>query len=328
MSLLIAIVAVVAGFAGLIWSADRFVLGASTTARNLGVSPLVIGLTIVAFGTSSPEIFTSGSAAINGSPEIALANVLGSNIANVGLVLGVTLLISPITIPKGLIREQLPILLLLTAICYFLLFDLRLNASDGFILLICLVVFGWNIYRTHVAGTPGSDEPSALVVESEVEGFLAPISTKKALLLMFAGLILMILGSNVLIYGAKGIAAVLGIPEFVIGLTVVAVGTSLPELATTITSLRKGHDDLALGNIIGSNILNILLVLPVPAFLSPFVIAPSVVWRDYMIMALLTALLCALIVVMNRRTQTLGRTTGAVLLLIYIAYTAFVLLDS
>ena len=322
MTLLISVLCIIAGFAGLIWSSDRFVSGASTTARNLGVSPLIIGLTIVAFGTSSPEIFTSAVASLQGSPELSLGNVIGSNIANIGLVLGLTLIVSPIAIPDGFIKKEVPALLGLTGLCFFLFYDLRLTMIDGLILVLVLMIFCWFVFKNK--NLPKQEEEE---IDEEVADYISDISTTKATLLMFFGLALLLISSNILVYGAKNIAIELGMSELVIGLTIVAIGTSLPELATSITSTLKGHDDLALGNIVGSNILNLLLVLPVPAFLSPFAISQSVLWRDYLLMAGLTAFLAILIYHLSKSGKPLNRLSGGILLLVYIAYTAFLLLN-
>lgn len=317
MILILAVISIIAGFAGLIWSADRFVLGASTTARNLGVSAMIIGMTIVAFGTSAPEIFTSAAASLRGAPELAIGNALGSNIANIGLVLGITAIVCPVIIPVSLIRQELPALLLVTGVCFFIFQDQLLNTLDGLLLLMILAFFFWR-----VAVNKSRPDHSALEEEKEVENYLAPISTPKALGLLLLGLTLMILSSNLLVYGAREITLALGVSDLVIGLTIVAIGTSLPELATTITSTLKGHHDLAIGNIVGSNIMNLLLVLPVPAFLAPVPLTRQLLIRDYGTMAILTLLFSAVVFVMIRCNLRFGRIPGTVLLGLYFAYTA------
>lgn len=314
MLIFLSAISIIIGFLGLIWSADKFVLGASTTANNLGVSALTIGLTIVAFGTSAPEIFTSAAASIKGSPEIAIGNVLGSNIANIGLVLGITAIICPIVLPVSLLKQELPALIIVTLASLFVFQDLYLNWVDGFILLAILAFFGIKLHHTRLK------EP---VLEVEAgEEYISEMSTAKALTYMLFGLCLMIFSSNILVSGAKNIALALGVSELVIGLTIVAIGTSLPELATSLTSVLKNHHDLAIGNIIGSNILNLLLVLPVPAFLSPFAIDPVVLWRDYTLMFFISFLLCLAIFILIRRAKRIGRLTGSILLLVYLSYTA------
>jgi cation:H+ antiporter len=309
--------AIIGGIIGLVWSADRFVLGASTTARNLGVSTLIIGLTIVSFGTSAPEIVTSATAALKGYPELAIGNVLGSNIANIGLVLGLTALVCPIIIPSSLLKEELPVLLIVTFAALFIFQDLYLSWVDGIILLVLLALFTWFVLKIKK-----SLSDTQLTEDEEVAEFIADISTLKALGLMLFGLILLLISANLLVFGATGIARALGVSELVIGLTIVAIGTSLPELAATITSVHKGHHDLAIGNIVGSNILNLLLVLPVPAFLAPLYIDAIVLWRDVGTMLVMTLLLTAFLVIKIRSGQKFGRFFGAVLLVLYLSYTA------
>ncbi|MGA0933928.1 MAG: calcium/sodium antiporter [Pseudohongiellaceae bacterium] len=329
MNIYLAAVYIVFGFAGLIWSADRFVLGASTTARNLGVSPLVIGLTIVAFGTSAPEIFTSATASIQGSPSFAIGNALGSNIANLGIVLAITLLIQPIDIPRSLLRKELPALLLVSALCFIVFADQTLNYFDGLLLLFLMAVFTWRVLKSLRLMDDKADNDERIIDPNEVtDDFIAEdMSTAKAFGLLVFGLVLLIISANILVEGARSVALSLGVSELVIGLTVMAVGTSLPELATSITSAFKGHYDLVLGNIIGSNIMNILLVLPVPAFLAPYVIEPEVLTRDYAMMMIIT-LGCAYFLYMrSRKNQQIGRPAGVVLLGMYIAYTASLIIS-
>jgi len=329
MNIYLAAVYIVFGFAGLIWSADRFVLGASTTARNLGVSPLVIGLTIVAFGTSAPEIFTSATASIQGSPSFAIGNALGSNIANLGIVLAITLLIQPIDIPRSLLRKELPALLLVSALCFIVFADQTLNYFDGLLLLFLMAVFTWRVLKSLRLMNDKADNDERIIDPNEVtDDFIAEdMSTAKAFGLLVFGLVLLIISANILVEGARSVALSLGVSELVIGLTVMAVGTSLPELATSITSAFKGHYDLVLGNIIGSNIMNILLVLPVPAFLAPYVIEPEVLTRDYAMMMIIT-LGCAYFLYMrSRKNQQIGRPAGVVLLGMYIAYTASLIIS-
>ncbi len=318
MTILVATAAITLGFIGLIWSADKFVLGASTTARNLGVSPLLIGLTIVAFGTSAPEIFTSATAALRGSPELAIGNVLGSNIANIGLVLGITALVCPVLIPVSLLKKELPTMLAITLLVLWLFHDFRLDQMDAVLLLAVLACLAYRVI-SHKVTMPGSK----LEQEDEVSDYLADMSTAAALGWMLLGLILMIISSNVLVSGAREIAMAMGVSELAIGLTVVAIGTSLPELATSITSSLRGHHDLAVGNIVGSNILNILMVLPVPALLSPVDLAPEIVWRDYGFTLAFTLLFSFMIFVLKRRGLAIGRISGAILLLCYLAYTGY-----
>ena len=311
---------IIGGIIGLVWSADKFVLGASTTARNLGTSTLIIGLTIVSFGTSAPEIMTSATAALQGVPELAIGNVLGSNIANIGLVLGLTAIICPVVIPASLLKEELPVLLIVTIATLIIFQDLYLNSADGFILLILLAAFTIFVFKIK---TSLSEPHIHLKNDEEKLEFIADISTKQSIGLMLLGLVLLIISAKALVYGATGIALALGVSELVIGLTIVAIGTSLPELAASITSVRKGHHDIAIGNIIGSNILNLLLVLPVPAFLAPLEIDAVVFWRDSVFMMTMTILLAVFLFIKIKSGKKFGRSFGAVLMLLYLSYTAF-----
>jgi len=329
MGIYLAAVYIVFGFAGLIWSADRFVLGASTTARNLGVSPLIIGLTIVAFGTSAPEIFTSAAASLQGSPTIAVGNAIGSNIANLGIVLAITVLIHPVEIPLSLMKKELPALLLVSFICFVVFADFTLNYFDGVLLLFLVIVFAWRILKNlEVLNKDEEGEEGKIIDPDEIsDEFIAEISTAKALGLLLFGLVLLVISANILVEGARSVALSLGVSELIIGLTVMAIGTSLPELATSLTSAFKGHYDLVLGNIIGSNIMNILLVLPVPSLLSPFVIQQEVLTRDYATMMLITLGTAYFLYMRSRKKQRIGRLGGTVLLTIYIAYTGLLIIS-
>ncbi len=329
MGIYLAAVYMVFGFAGLIWSADRFVLGASTTARNLGVSPLIIGLTIVAFGTSAPEIFTSATASLQGSPTIAVGNAIGSNIANLGIVLAVTVLIHPVEIPLSLMKKELPALLLVSFICFIVFADLTLNYFDGLLLLFLVIVFAWRIIKNLDLLDKDEDSLEGKTNDSNEisDQYITEMSKPKALALLLFGLALLIISANILVEGARNVAMALGVSELIIGLTVMAIGTSLPELATSLTSAFKGHYDLVLGNIIGSNIMNILLVIPVPALLSPFVIEPQVLTRDYATMMLITLGTAYFLYMRSRKKQRIGRLGGTVLLTIYIAYTGLLIIS-
>ncbi len=341
------LVSIIIGFIGLTWSADKFVSGASACASNLGVSPLMIGLTIVAFGTSAPEILVSADAALTGVPAIAIGNALGSNIINIGLVLGITLIICPITLPKSLLRRELPILLLVTAVAFFVLYDLYLNQVDAIILLALLLFISYWLVRSKVEESsthqkePSAhdEEPSAHNEEPSAHNEelldIPQLSNYGAAACMASGLVILLLSSSLLVWAASSIASALGISELVIGLTVVALGTSLPELATSITSALKGHDDLALGNIVGSNILNLLAVLPLPGLISPSTIEESVLWRDCGTMLLLTLVVSFFCYGSYssyskggaNRVGEIGRVTGFVLLFIYLTYSILLFLQ-
>lgn len=312
----LAIGAIIAGFLGLIWSADRFVGGAAAIARSLGMPPIMIGLTIVALGTSAPEMIVSGNAALNNATDLAVGNAIGSNLANIGMVLGITAFLIPIPIARKLLNRELPFLLFVTMLGGYCIYDLKLDYQDAFLLLLCLAfVFYRLLYtKTHQAHP-----------EEEVDlEDLPEMPPAKAWLWFFVSLFVLLISAKILVGGAKEIALGFGISQLVIGLTVVAIGTSLPELAASLASALKGHHDIALGNILGSNMLNILGVMAIPAILSPSELDPQVFHRDYAAMTAITLLLAFILysqVWFSRRKQPmLGRVAGVVLLLVYASY--------
>lgn len=313
-----AVIAIIIGFIGLIWSADRFVAGAAGIANHLGMSPMMIGLTVVAFGTSAPEIVVAISASTEGAGELAVGNAIGSNLANIGLVLGITALVSPIPIAFSLLKRELPILLIATLGTAFLLSDNHLSFLDGIILLTSLAAI--IIYLIKSKSNELPEEPDDELAES------LKLSTLKSWGLFALGLTLLIISSEILVSGAKDIALALGVSELIIGLTVVAIGTSLPELAATIASALKGHHDIAIGNVVGSNLFNLLAVLAMPALINPPDLAQNVFSRDYMSMTAITVFLLAIIIghrlfaKKGNKKAFIGRTEGTLLLLAYAAY--------
>ena len=305
--MLIAIAAVLIGLGLLIWSADRFVDGASSTAGHLGMSPMLIGLTIVAFGTSAPEMLVSTMAALDNAPGLAIGNAIGSNIANIALVLGATALVSPLPIRGNLVRLELPILTIATIGAGIILLDYYLDIVDSVILLFGLVVCLY-LFKRYQQEHP----------EDQVEP-LANMSLKAGIMWLVIGLALLALGSRILVGGAIYIATNLGVSEMIIGLTIIAIGTSLPELAASIMSARKGQHGIALGNIIGSNIFNLMGVMAIPALINPVVIEADSLWRDYGLMLTLTLFIFA-IGFRARRGGTITRLVGGLLLLVYVMY--------
>ena len=305
--MLIAIAAVLVGLGLLIWSADRFVDGASATASHLGMSPMLIGLTIVAFGTSAPEMLVSTMAALDHAPGLAIGNAIGSNIANIALVLGATALVSPMPIKGNLVRLELPILTLATLCAGILLLDYYLDIIDSTLLLLGLVVCLYLFKRYQQDHVEDKIQP------------LANMSLKLGIIWLIVGLVLLALGSRILVGGAIFIATDLGVSKMIIGLTIIAIGTSLPELAASIMSARKGQHGIALGNILGSNIFNLLGVMAIPALINPVVIEADALWRDYGLMLLLTLFMLAL-GFKARRGGTISRLMGSLLLLIYVMY--------
>jgi cation:H+ antiporter len=290
--------AIIAGLALLIWSADKFVEGAAAMARLLGVSMMIIGITIVGFGTSAPEIVVSIVAVLENTPNIAIGNALGSNIANIGLILGVTAILVPIPIASRLFKTEFPLLLLATAVMAWCLYDLKLDIVDGFILLGLLVLSLAHLIREH------RRHPAAYAIEEhETEEMVHEMKMPAALGWLLLGLLILVGGSKLLVWGASGIARTLGASELIIGLTIVALGTSLPELAASIASLKKGKPDLAIGNVIGSNLFNSLAVVGIPALLTSFTIDPSARSRDLTVVIVFTILL----VLMSRFPSVLPR---------------------
>jgi cation:H+ antiporter len=307
-----AIAALLVGLVILVWSADRFVHGAAATARFMGISPLVIGLTIVSLGTSAPEMFVSTMAALDGAGGLAVGNAIGSNIANIALVLGITALVAAIPIQKKLIKKEIPILLLVTIIAGLVLADLKLDLFDALILIIALIVAVYLLFQQ-------SSESGEAIIDEDEQAEIDAMPKKNAIFWLVAGLIALMVSSKMLVWGATSIAHAFGISDLIIGLTIVAIGTSLPELAASVASALKGHHDIAIGNIIGSNIFNLLAVLPIPGLIAPLVIDSAVIERDYMTMLGLTIGL-VLIIALSYRRGTIPRFTGIILLAAYVAY--------
>ena len=311
--MLLPLTAIVLGFAVVIWSADRFIAGASGLARNLGVSPLVIGLTIVGFGTSAPEMLISVFSALEDSPGLAIGNALGSNITNIALILGATALVTPLAVHSQTLRRELPLLILISLGAFGLLLDGTLSLWDGILLLVGLmIVMGW-IIRTALSARPS--DPMQAEFESEVP----VMPTGKALFWLVIGLVLLLLSSRIAVWGAVEIAQALGVSDLIIGLTIVAIGTSLPELAASVVSAIKGQADIAIGNVIGSNMFNLLGVLALPGILAPSVVDPDVLSRDYPIMLGLTVTLFVMAFGF-RGPGRINRLEGGLLLSAFIAY--------
>lgn len=274
-TILLSVAAVIGGFALLVWGADRFVHGAAATARNLGVSPLIIGLTIVGIGTSAPEILISIIAAYEGNPALAVGNALGSNIANVALVLGVTALVFPLLVKSETLRREYPVMFLIMILALALCFDGHLGIGDGAVLLVALVVM--IIWMVRLGLRKHETDP----LETELAQEIPYMTTGKALFWLFSGMVLLLVSSRTLVWGSVNIAQALGISDLVIGLTIVAIGTSLPELAASVMSAVRGEPDIALGNVIGSNMFNMLAVFGLPGLIAPHVLDPAVLNRDF-----------------------------------------------
>ena len=316
--MLLATAAVFGGLVLLVVAADRFVYGASGLAFNLGVSPLMIGLTIVAFGTSAPEIFVSAAAALQDNPNLAIGNAIGSNIANVGLVLGLTAIIVPIAVHADVVQRQFPIMFLVMAISLVIFFNNDLSFFEAIMLLLALLIFIVYTVVNEKKQTPDIDE----VVED--------LNNPKPLisvLWLIAGLILLVVSSKVLVWGAVDIARAFGVSDLIIGLTIIAIGTSLPEVATSIASAVKGKPDLAIGNVVGSNIFNLLAVIGTAGVIAPTSINPDVMNRDVVVMFAITILM-VLLISPWRNKHILSRSGGLILLAGYIAYLLFLIIQA
>ncbi|MEE4241941.1 MAG: calcium/sodium antiporter [Desulfopila sp.] len=318
--MLTAISALIAGLALLVWSADRFVEGAAATARHFGMPPLLIGMVIVGFGTSAPEMVVSALAALEGSPGIALGNAYGSNIANIALILGVTALISPIMVHSAVLRKELPILTLVTFLSVGLIADLELSRFDAVLL---LLVFGgvmaWTIYQ----GLQPKSDSLAQEVEEETADKAIPLN--RAVFWLVVGLLLLIASSRLLVWGAVEIAQIFEVSDMIIGLTIVAVGTSLPELASSVVAARKGEHDIALGNVIGSNLFNTLAVVGIAGTIYPFAVEPETLSRDMIVMGALTVSLFLIGYGFRGRKGRVNRFEGMALLLVYVGYSAWLI---
>ena len=304
-------VIIVLGFIGLIWGADKFVFGASVLARHLGVSPLMIGLTIVAFGTSAPEIFSSAVSALNDKPELAVGNALGSNLFNIGVALGVASMISPLKPPESLVSKEIPALLLVTFATGILFLDLFLGVFDAVVFIAITIYFGYRLFRKKVK----SGYPPDLVDEN-----ISEINSLKAAAYMVLGLAVLILSAQTLVAAATSIAESLGVSAAIIGLTIVALGTSLPELAASVTCVLKGHHDLAIGNIVGSNILNLLAVLPFPGLFAAGAIEPALLYRDFTGVLILTLMLAYFCYTGVKKGKMISRFNGAVFMSLYLGW--------
>lgn len=309
------ILAIAAGFVLLTWSADRFVVGASAVAWNLNISPLIIGLTIVSLGTSAPEIIVSGMAAWQGNAGLAVGNVIGSNIINTALILGITALIMPLNVHSSIVKRELPVLLLVMGFVLLLIFDGTLGFKDGMLLLAGMVaVLAWITWvglNTRSAGDPmGEDFADEIPTQ---------LSMGKALLLLLLGSVLLLASSRLLVWGAVSVAHTLGVSDLVIGLTIVALGTSLPELAASVMSALKHEHDIAIGNIIGSNMYNLLAVLSLPGLLDPGPFDRMVLIRDYPVLIGLT-LAMFIMAYGFRGPGRINRVEGGLLVLGFVAY--------
>lgn len=320
--MLLALLAIAAGLALLVWSADRFVEGSAVTARHFGMPPLLIGMVVVGFGTSAPEMVVSALAASQGNPGLALGNAYGSNITNIALILGITAVISPIAVHSQVMRKELPILAAITLFAIWQLLDGSLSRLDAVgLLLTFTALLAWSIW----AGMKKPQDALALEVSAELDVRTMPV--RKAVFWLVAGLVLLIISSRILVWGAVDLAMAFGVSDLIIGLTIVAIGTSLPELASSVIAARKGEHDLALGNILGSNMFNTLAVVGIAGMIAPMEVAGDVLVRDLPVMAGLTFALFALGYGF-RGPGRINRVEGALLITAFVAYTLYLLIST
>ena len=310
---------VIAGLVLLIWGADRFVHGAAATARNLGVAPLMIGLTIVAFATSAPEILVSVIAALEKEPGLAFGNAIGSNIVNIGLVLGMTAMIRPIRLESATLRREMPALLAVSLLTVSLFLDTFLSRIDGIVMLTGLVIV--MVWLARLGLRSAANDPIAMDYEAEIP---TDVSMPVAIVWLVVGLGTLLIGAELLVDGAIGIAKMLGVSEVVIGITIVAFGTSLPELAVSLASALKGEYGLAIGNIVGSNIFNLLAVIGIAATIEPSALAPSVLSLHIFVMVAFTLVLFAMTYDYDGKAR-LSRLEGLALFIAYVAYDGYVI---
>lgn len=315
----LSIVLIIVGLALLVWSADRFVEGAAAVAHSAGMSPLLIGMIIVGFGTSAPEITVSAISAWHGNPNIALGNAYGSNITNIALILGITALISPIAVHSQVIRKELPILCAVTLFAALQIYDNKFTQLDAWLL---LAMFGLIMSWTIIQGMRKDSDSFEKEMESELQAHA--MTLRRALFWVAVGLVLLIVSSQMLVSGAVTIAQSLGVSDLIIGLTIVAIGTSLPELASSVIAAKKGQHDIALGNIIGSNLFNTTAVVGVSGFIHPMTIPEDILLRDWPVMAALTASIFVLGYSYNGEGR-ISRIDGGLLLSAFIGYTCYLI---
>lgn len=322
-AMLLLIAAVIVGLMILAWSSDKFVDGATALAHITGISPLIVGIVIIGFGTSAPEMLVSVTAALNGTPGLALGNAVGSNIANIALILGITALLIALPLQSSIVRREIPLLLLAGLFSFWLMQDGQLTRNDAVLLLgLLAVMLGWMIFAAR--GQTAKNESFLEEVEQEKD---ADMDLRQAVFWTLTGLVLLVISSKILVWGASGIASALGISDLIIGLTIVALGTSLPELAASLASARRGVADLAVGNIIGSNLFNNLGVIGLAALVTPFATPADALTRDLPLMLGLTLFLIIFAFTPPKRNM-ITRWEGLLLLAAFIAYQALLYYQS
>lgn len=316
--MLLAFLAVVAGLVLLIWSAEKFIDGAAATSRWLGLSPLLIGMLVIGFGTSAPEMMVSVLAAMQGNPGLAVGNAYGSNIANIGLVLGFIALMAPLAVHSSVIRKEMPLLVVVMLVTGYMLLDGWVSRIEAVLLLIGLVVF---IAVSIIRSRSQQDDPLTAEVTESLDS--KPMSRGKAIMWTVIGLVLLIASSRILVWGAVEIAVGFGVSDLIIGLTVVAVGTSLPELASSISALRRNEHDMVLGNVVGSNLFNSMAVVGLAGVIAPIEAGREVLVRDWSVMTFMTLMMVLFAFSWRGRPRRINRIEGGVLFTMFIAYTGY-----
>ncbi|GAM67469.1 inner membrane protein yrbG [Vibrio sp. JCM 19236] len=304
----------------LVWSADRLVFGSAALARNFGISPLVIGMTILAMGSSAPEMMVSATAALDGKTDTAVGNVLGSNIANIALILGITALVKPLSVSSGVLKRELPLMIVVTLIAGAIMWNDYLGREEGILL---IVLFGAFILAMLRISRKEKLKGDVLVSEQESE-VPEGVDNKKAALWVVVGLVLLPISADLLVQNAVIIAKHFGMSDLVIGLTIIAIGTSLPELAASLAGVMKGEDDMAVGNIIGSNVFNILAVMGIPGLLNPSLLNEHAMGRDFWVMLGVSLLL---VVMALGKSRSINRIEGGILFVLFIAYQAYLFVN-
>ena len=307
--MLLTLLGIGAGLALLIWSADRFVAGAVALSHHFGIPAIIIGIVVIGFGTSAPELLISTLAAWQGNSGLAIGNAIGSNIANIALILGVTAILTPVIVANGTIRREFPVLLIATGLVWIVLRDDLLSWIDGVLLIAALfIALTFLTIATMRAKNATREKPT-----------IPNYSVIRAITWTLIGLALLLISSRILVINSIDLATFFGVSDVVIGLTIVAIGTSLPELAASITGALKHHSDLAIGNVVGSNIFNTLGVIGVPGLIHSYAVPREILARDFPIMLGLTLLLVVM-ALMTYRSNGMHRVSGTVLLLSFIGF--------
>lgn len=318
-----AVLAILGGFVLLIWSADRFIEGAASVAKHAGMPSLLIGMVIVGFGTSAPEMVVSAMAALDDNPNLALGNALGSNIVNTGLILGITALIAPIVVHSKIVQRELPLLFVIGAVFGLLMLGGALTRIEAVVLLVgFFALVGWTVF------TSMRNRGDALETDTEQELNAHPMPLGKAVFWLVVGLLFLLVSSRILVWGAVTVAQTLGVSDLIIGLTIVALGTSLPELAASVIAARKGEHDIAIGNVVGSNMFNILAVVGIAGTITPMpALSPEILQRDWPVMMVMTAGLFVMCYGFRGGQGRINRIEGGILLLAFAAYNAWLVIS-